>query len=64
MDKGGAVLQERIWLEGKNEGENSRKEESGLGQQECHVIFPVIPRPSLWKHCTHYNKTIPVALET
>lgn len=38
--------------------------ESGLVQQECHVIFPVIPRPLLWKHCTHSECAIPVALAT
>lgn len=33
--------------------ERRRGWESGLVQKECHVIFPVIPRPLLWKHCTH-----------
>lgn len=44
--------------------ERRRGGESGLVQQECHVIFPVIPRPLLWKQCTRSECTIPVALAT
>lgn len=44
---GGAAPQERMSLEGENDGGSSRKEESGPVQEECHVIFPVIPHPLL-----------------
>lgn len=47
MDLGGAVLQDPAPLEGRADGKIGEEEESGLAHEECHVIFPVIPRPLL-----------------